>query len=927
MLFIKKISLVLFLLVATIFTGTVVSAQEKTQAEGVPATFGRMSIDADLVSVDFDQATRNINLKLSIKNNSDVFIDGVESLVMVYKGEALTAGDPFEQMEFTYAFENMIGGFSPFETRVIEIKNIPPQNINTANYFLKISFVDKTFKYFGITLTKEPLLISGTGGYLGGINETSFRTVKGDGYPLEGASVKSTDPAYIVIPLNNSNTKLANYVKNNEIFADIIITDSARSEKVFSTLKKEILPIVTENGVKTIKYQVKPWAGIKPGTYNIDFRIVDKNNVQIVDEANYRWLIEGLLFRIDSVDVKQNLFKKGDDLAVSFSTVVFDAFKEGSKIDAIAKLVLKSTDGTETTFSKKISLDKTSTFSFSDEQVKDEILVQEVILSIVNNTTGEVLDSLVTKMDTSKIFYPTLELEDLLIKYTSYIIGVVVLLMLLVIFWLVKFGNRKNLIIGIVLLLIGVAIILFGVFKKSEAGQGYSSLTASYDGSTLNFAVWCNHCLNGMTASWTAGNHSGNVTATNVNNDWAKTIQNVPGCSASVTPSGGANNSCPVPAKWSTDFCPSAPTNLTTICSPDGNSVDISWVLPSGADGSWPRLNPLNSSRCSSITGIPNWNLNAENTCYRDNTAGTSFTASIVPDQNYTFWVHSGLNTQASIHNSTTFNCPSLPITASCTVSTNLRPPSVTITPDTIVAWTANSTGMINPTYRWVSDNFVSATTTAKTFSGKYSNSGPKHASVTVTSSDGRSLVVPCVGTASSLGPTSTGGEGIIVYNSYSGVCATGGPQNEMPKVWCSSGDTRPNGDLYNPSGPWSWYCLGSQPMNDKSCSAYLKDVVIDPSLNCRLSASSTVNINTNTTWIATSTTHKNWSGYTKKWTVGGVAVDESEPDSNILNKIFTTTGVKQVGLTVGSSTSPRYRGDTCTTTTTVIQVGKLEEN
>jgi hypothetical protein len=268
---------------------------------------------------------------------------------------------------------------------------------------------------------------------------------------------------------------------------------------------------------------------------------------------------------------------------------------------------------------------------------------------------------------------------------------------------------------------------------------------------------------------------------------------------------------------------------------------------------------------------------------------------------------------------------------ASCTAT----PPSAILnTSPTTINWTATSTGGTGSyTYSWDgNDDTGTDSWTAgniSSISRDYTTIGTKYATTTITSGT-QSVVLACPGSITDSG-TQTGGNGVYISPSYSGVCAVSGEQDYRPSSWCSSG-TLGTWSANTDDGPWGWECLGSNPdsTTDVNCQAFLKDIVIDSDLDCNLRmtpfASSTVRINTNTIWTATSTTNKDWTGYTKNWTVNGVIETFANQNSNSLPKIFTTTGVKEVGLTIASSTNSRYRGNMCTSTTEVIQTGQVIE-
>jgi hypothetical protein len=905
----KKISLVLVLLVALFSIGTIIFAQENLNLEDSygevqtnPASFGNMIIRADLVSVDFDNISRNISLKLSITNDSNLFIDGVESLVEVYKGDVLIKeGDPFNKMEFTYTFENIIGSFSPSETRIVEIKNIPPKNIDTSNYFFKISFTDKSFKNYGITHTEDPIFVTGGGGFMGGVNETYFRTVNGDNYALDGSSVKATDPAYIIIPLNEVNGKISAYTKTKTLYANVKINDAARPEKVFSVLENEQLPVVTELGQRMIKYRVKPWEGIKPGTYSINLDIINSEGIQVVDTAVYRWLIDGFLVRIDGIDSKQNFFKKGDDLNVVFSTLVFDSFSEAKDLEAQAKMILKTEDDKEYYFVKTIRLDESKTFSFSDQKIDQDILVKEITLEISNESMG-IIDSLTTKLDIDNIFYPSFEFMGWLKSNRIYVNVFFTVLILLLLFLGSKINKRKYVFVLVIIMIIAWMVIIIGKGDRVNAG---TSISANYDGSKLSFAISCAQCLNGVNVYARVGGVTHTfINSTGHNSSWSKIVYGS-GCSAGVLVDKAANTKVCGSNSWSTDFCPPPPPPSPPVINGQCNAIAI---LPHAVQ---PVAPLCSAGTTSSVTG---------------NTMGP-----------WT-WTCTGSNGGATA----TCVAPILiDLSASCSASPN---PAVLIDGAVNITWSAvASNGIGSYTYFWEGSNGL--TGSSATVSKIYTATGPINAKVTINSGT-QTVILNCPSSASaSVGGATCfdgiqnqnetgidiggvcGGIVIVPPTPVPGICVEDGVYSYIPSGFqlCASGNPTAvsgNGSIAN---PWSWICEGIYGgSNSGNCSAF-KTVEIDTSgnLDCTLSiipaASSTVAINTNTVWGVTS----NCPSCQKTWSVDGIV--KATNFSNTFNNIFTTIGEKIVSVQVASTTMP-ISGNVCQATTTVNQTGYIQE-
>ena len=261
-------------------------------------------------------------------------------------------------------------------------------------------------------------------------------------------------------------------------------------------------------------------------------------------------------------------------------------------------------------------------------------------------------------------------------------------------------------------------------------------------------------------------------------------------------------------------------------------------------------------------------------------------------------------NLNEALFSNTYINCPT-----SCSVS-----PSSAFTRQTVVTWTASSTGSVGPLiYNWIGDEFVNGKTTASV-SGIYATSTPsiKHATVTV--GDGISTsTISC--------PTVSNGAGIIITDpTNNGACVIGGQYMSKPTdpYLCLYGNANPNPVNGGTEGPWSWSCIGDGPGHlNPNCTA-TKLNPLDPALTCTLSMSpyfNTVSVNNNTTWVATSTR----SFSQTRWTVGSSTPVVSA--GKTLNNIFTTIGLKTVTAEIASSTSGVF-GPPCSATTTIVLGG-----
>lgn len=303
---------------------------------------------------------------------------------------------------------------------------------------------------------------------------------------------------------------------------------------------------------------------------------------------------------------------------------------------------------------------------------------------------------------------------------------------------------------------------------------------------------------------------------------------------------------------------------------------------------------------------------------------GTASTVSSSSSVGPWSWTCSGSNGGTTA----TCNAPTLiHLSGSCSVSPN---PAVLIENSVNVIWSATAAnGIGSYTYSWTGTDGL--TGTGSSVSKNYTATGTKNANVVITSGD-EEITIACTGSAVADEDGDGGGGGgggvpVVLPTPVPGKCVVGGPYESVPtdpSFLCLTGF--PTGFTGNGSiaVPWSWTCNGlyeEHPTSD-DCTA-LKTVSLDTDLDCGLSmipvASSTVKINTDTTWQVSS----DCPTCLKTWSVDGVVKDEGV--NNTFNNIFTTVGQKMVSVKI-ASTSESLAGNPCSATTTVIQVGNLEE-
>ena len=272
----------------------------------------------------------------------------------------------------------------------------------------------------------------------------------------------------------------------------------------------------------------------------------------------------------------------------------------------------------------------------------------------------------------------------------------------------------------------------------------------------------------------------------------------------------------------------------------------------------------------------------------------------------------------------------------SCTVSPSC-PNTANVNED--VTWTTIVSGAAGPfTYAWTGDDFVQGKTTAS-ITGKYTVPSVKQAAVTVSDSASRNVSVVCPSTCDGGGnnpggPGGSGGPGRGIRITSNGVCnpryVGDIPVPPNQSALCLNGAVNSftehqSDNPWSDNTTWKWLCKGLNPTagdKDATCEANLISEAPSPSLDCSLYMSNPfkaekVNLNINTTWTVNAT-----SSGAVVWKITD-ANGSSYPVGvgSLMDKIFTTTGLKTVSAKIASTTFGVF-GLPCTATTTIVTEG-----
>ena len=386
-------------------------------------------------------------------------------------------------------------------------------------------------------------------------------------------------------------------------------------------------------------------------------------------------------------------------------------------------------------------------------------------------------------------------------------------------------------------------------------------------------------------------------------------------CVGSATQTCAAIPACSGPLSGS---C-SVSTTTTSINTP------VNWTAaPAGGTGPYTYL-------WSGSTGIVSGTNTTNPEIISYNTLGTKTASVKITDS-------VNASTTVSCSNNVVVATSSNPLTVTCSVSPSSVPVGGTLN------WSASvdSGGVAPYTYSWTGTDGL--TSTLSSVSKSYDTEGTKDATVTVTDAVSSTVYVNCPGTGvsdGSGGGGGGGGGGACVGTCLSPTAGTCGTANNSQFIDATSLQSAVNrcgltGSTSTPAtfsgeGPWSWTCSGINGSNTPSplCSASkIATTTPNPNLNCTLELfnphnAENVNVNTQTTWSVSSasTTIPFPPSYTVYWTVNGVTDPTPVSNSTFWDKIFTTTGQKNVSAQVFSGTSS---GTACSASTNVVLTGGI---
>lgn len=466
-------------------------------------------VELKIKDISFDQASRKLSVQTDIKNNTVNFLDDLEYVVEIRRGESLAEeGYIFSTTEHTYQEVKNLGKLAPnaVQTKILSI-NVP-ENIETGNYFVQVFVNDKNLKFQNVDFIEEPILLNGTGGRLSGIKMYFYTTTYGKTAPMVGLSTTPEDKPLILIPLGE-NAGVDAYIKSSKVMKyEMDIYDTLGEKKLIVSSKGDLLRKVVDGQdslfveINTAENEVLK----KGGPFEIKFSLINDED-EILFTRNLRWLVEygQLIARIMSVDSGRNYYKNGEKLEISAEIASING--KGNSITA--ELHLVGSWGFDQTFSKEVSLDEYGGKIVFDDVVSQRTKLKEMNLVVKDAKTGDVLDSY--SMDIK--YFKKYGVKS----YDMYIL-IGLLIVLIGIFVYLKRKGKIDLAVMIMVVFIP-AVMFFADYQKTEAlcacGGGVPTttfwvsrepVTPTCGGTAImdvTLRVVCGACVNGLQAKIT----------------------------------------------------------------------------------------------------------------------------------------------------------------------------------------------------------------------------------------------------------------------------------------------------------------------------------------------------------------------------------------------------------------------------------------
>lgn len=407
-------------------------------------------LDMKINNVSYSVEKRIISIDFSVENKSNSFVDNLKYSFELYKGDKLEdKGLLFRNLDYIVSTVDKFERLSPGEVRRQTIQYTPPETIDGGNYFIRATVFNEELSVYGITYTKEPIKLTGRGGFISNVVAALVDGEKIYGV-MEGPTLEKDKTYKIAFP-KTANEQLFKYLETSKVYVDIKISHINSPDKYIFDNRNLILNDFLREDSKGIEIPIAPWENMQSGSHTVFVSFKNEKGEQLTESILIRLLYRGLLGRIYESQTNINSYKRGQPLDL-VANIVVAGDENADKVNL--KAIFRNSEGDSQEFSKQIVLNKT--FQGIDEDVNfrdfksKKMLVEEVEL-ILSDQNGKILDTQIITLDPNKIFeYP---------KDFTWVKNTIITLLILILIILVLAFLKKKFNLNILASLIAVILI------------------------------------------------------------------------------------------------------------------------------------------------------------------------------------------------------------------------------------------------------------------------------------------------------------------------------------------------------------------------------------------------------------------------------------------------------------------------------------
>lgn len=430
----------LIFICTAVFLPNILFAQvlENPTALQISSALQTSSIDLSIEEVSYDSVERELQLETIISNLSGNYIDGLNYIVQIYRGEnLLPEGDIFGQLEYIYESEGELPILAPSVVYSESLSIKIPNNIPTGSYFVKLIAHNNNATDFGLTYTQEAITLNGDG---------TIRQFE-DVYLSDQAGSKIPTPVISDEDLPKLNLVLPTGFTYNEEDKILIKFFSSKYDREFvgeiSSELKDVAEFVEENNSISIPLTNKYFSS--PGLYEMEVSLENKTDNVVFSRAKVPLVYDGDYTYVYDIEVPSIEFEAESSLPISIG-IISNTFKPVS-----IRLEVVSQKGEEFSFTKDVTpeVGQVENYTF-DELLDSAITAKEILVSVVDPSSGQVLDQ-------HTISFPDADVDDGSFFGSGFgfvlkIIGIIVLIALIIfaVFYFIK--KRKTTLASLVLI-------------------------------------------------------------------------------------------------------------------------------------------------------------------------------------------------------------------------------------------------------------------------------------------------------------------------------------------------------------------------------------------------------------------------------------------------------------------------------------------